>query len=301
MVKFVDYTLFPLATNNVQLKFMEEEMKTGVKLFLFLAVAFFAAHNLFAKDISTNLKAAYLESDVLAKNLKDAGFKVIGGHNVAGSGKYSVLIITSKELQKFGRRDKRGFVSVLRILINKKEKELVVTNPEYFLRAFMEKDYKGGMEKPVADMLAKALGTLTPTDDKLEDDDIGDYHFMIGMPYYHEFLEVGEGKVDDLLGKLEAKAKSRIRFKLNLSSGGKKRYLIGVSLPKKIEKFNRTLGTMNKSHLLPYMVLLEGGKAKIMHAKYFLAISFPKLSMGQFMKISDIPGEIEDNFEAIFK
>lgn len=90
-------------------------------------------------------------------------------------------------------------------------------------------------------------------------------------------------------------------FKLNLSSGGKSRYLIGVSLPKKIEKFTKKLKILDKSSLLPYMVLLEGKKAKIMHAKYFLAISLPNLSMGQFMKISSVPDDILKSIKKIFK
>ena len=53
--------------------------------------------------------------------------------------------------------------------------------------------------------------------------------------------------------------------------------------------------------LLPYMVVVKDKKAYILHPKYYLAISLPVLSMGEFMTISDIPGEIEDYFINLFK
>jgi len=37
-----------------------------------------------------------------------------------------------------------------------------------------------------------------------------------------------------------------------------------------------------------------------MHPKYYLAVSLPKLSMGEFMTISDAPGNIEDFFKGLF-
>jgi hypothetical protein len=58
---------------------------------------------------------------------------------------------------------------------------------------------------------------------------------------------------------------------------------------------------MKQSHLLPYCVLIENGEAKIMHAKFYLALSFPRLTMGEFMKIMSVPGDIKDEFKTLFK
>ena len=58
---------------------------------------------------------------------------------------------------------------------------------------------------------------------------------------------------------------------------------------------------MGQSHLLPYTVLVENGEANILHAKYYLALSFPRLSMTEFMKIMSVPGDIKDAFEADFQ
>ena len=74
-----------------------------------------------------------------------------------------------------------------------------------------------------------------------------------------------------------------------------------VGLPDGIEKFNDKLETLGQSHLLPYMVLIENDEANILHTKFFLALSFPQLTMTEFMKIMSVPGNIEDAFQADFK
>ncbi len=58
---------------------------------------------------------------------------------------------------------------------------------------------------------------------------------------------------------------------------------------------------MGQSHLLPYTVLVENGEANLLHAKFYLALSFPRLTMGEFMKIMSVPGDIKDAFKADFE
>lgn len=47
--------------------------------------------------------------------------------------------------------------------------------------------------------------------------------------------------------------------------------------------------------------LIENGEANILHAKFYLALSFPRLTMTEFMKIMSVPGDIKDSFEADFE
>ena len=110
---------------------------------------------------------------------------------------------------------------------------------------------------------------------------------MMGMPYYEDMIELGAAS--------DVKAKKKV-FELKLANSSK---LIGVNLGK-VETFVDKIGT-DKAILLPYTVLIEGGKAYALHAKYYLAISYPLLSMGQFMKISSTPSKIEAKLEKIVK
>lgn len=266
-------------------------------LMIFLGMA---AVSMAAETTPTNFKADYLGVKALEKKLTANGLEVLGTHQVAGSNAYTVVIYTAPALKKAAQLPNRGFAAVLRILVDSNAKTLVVSNPEYYLRAFLQKEYQEGMAQPLFQALEKALGTLTPTEDSLKTKKLTKYHFMMSMPYYDDFARVAKGDVPSLCKKIEANAKGRIVFKLDINGDGSA-ILYGVALPKKIEQFNEKLETMGQSHLLPYTVLVENGEANILHAKFYLALSFPRLTMTEFMKIMSVPGNIKDAFKADFE
>lgn len=251
-----------------------------------------------ADTTPTNFSAKYLELEVLQQKLKAQGLQVVGTHQIAGKKEYTSILYTSDLLKKAAKQPERGFVAVMRILHNQKDQQLMVSNPEYYMRAFLQKDYKEGEAAPLLKSLTAALGALIPTEDALKTKKITKYHFMATMPYYDDFVLVAKGSTDLLCKKLEATSKDQIVFKLQISDDA---FLYGVSLPVEIEQFNETLATMGKSQLLPYTVLIENGKAQILHAKYYLALSFPRLTMGEFMKIMSVPNDIKKAFKADFK
>jgi len=271
--------------------------RTVFGLMVFLGMATLA---MAAETTPTDFKAGYLELDTLKQKLADNGLQVLGTHQVAGSNDYTVVVYTCTDLKQAARLSNRGFMAVLRILHNSKDQELVVSNPEYYMRALLQKDYEDGIAKPVNDALAAALGTLTPTDDSMKTKKLAKYNFMVGMPHYDDFQRVAKGSTEELCATLEANAKGRIVFKLNVADDGSS-VLYGVALPVEIEKFNEKLETMGQSHLLPYTVLIENGEANILHAKFYFALSFPQLTMGEFMKIMSVPGDVKDAFKADFE
>jgi len=48
----------------------------------------------------------------------------------------------------------------MRVLVNTKDNNIRITNPRYFIRAFLQKDYKLDDEAPVLEALNKAFATL---------------------------------------------------------------------------------------------------------------------------------------------
>ena len=86
-------------------------------------------------------------------------------------------------------------------------------------------------------------------------------------------------------------------FKLELPNGST---LVGVDLDKRTKKFVKKIGTQN-AEILPYTILIEDGKATALAAKYYIAISYPMLTMGEFMTIATVPGAIEKDLEKPFK
>lgn len=267
---------------------------------LTVLVAGFCSAAFALESIPTDFTASYLPLVDLEEKLTKNGLTVIGTYAINGNDQYTSVIYTSADLKKFGSQSGRGFISALRILHNAEKQELVASNPDYFIRVFFQKDYTDGMEIPVRTALEAALGEMTPTAGHLSAKKLAKYHFMVSMPYYDDFICVAKGPTADLMVKLEANAKGRIVYKLDIKGDGSS-MLCGVGLPDGIEEFNEKLDTMEQSHLLPYMVLIENGEANILHAKFFLALSFPQLTMTEFMKIMSVPGNIEDAFKADFK
>ena len=51
---------------------------------------------------------------------------------------------------------------------------------------------------------------------------------------------------------------------------------------------------------LPYEMLVLDGKVISLHGKYRIALSFPDLTMGTFMKIMSTPGDIADAQKSVF-
>jgi hypothetical protein len=52
---------------------------------------------------------------------------------------------------------------------------------------------------------------------------------------------------------------------------------------------------------LPYELLVLEDRAVMLHGKYRIALSFPDLSMGTFMKIVSTPGDIADTMRSLVK
>jgi len=257
----------------------------------------FIISNIWAAEVSTYLYGKLQTPQEIKEKLSQNALEAIGEYDAMGDPNYHVIVYTSRELKAMGSKENRGFAAVQKILIDKKDGKLVFTNPEYFERAFMQGDLYESKVKIVANKLKFAFGTLEKSPESLDEGDLKGYHFMFAMPYYEDMIDVAQG--DSLDATLEANAKSKIVFKLPL--GKSTLYGVKMDTAKGEKSFIPAISQEKNSAFLPYMVLISGNKAKILHAKYYLAVSLPNLSMGQFMTISDAPGNIEDYFKSLFK
>ncbi|WP_457743839.1 hypothetical protein [Sulfurimonas sp.] len=265
------------------------------KLLLSGVLATLLTSSLMAKDISTYEYANLQSSDAVKTALTNKGFTVVGEYDAMGNPNYHIVAYTNDSLEDSASKENRGFAAVQKVLVDKTDKKLVFTNPEYFLHAFLQDDFKEADAQKINKALSAAFGTLSGSKDALEDDDIAGFHFMMGMPYYEDMIEIAEGS--DLLQKLKKNAGKNIVFELKLKNST----LVGVAMPTADGEKSYVTAIEGQEHsaFLPYMILIEGNKAKIMHPKYYLAISYPELSMGQFMTISSTPGDIEDYMTAL--
>lgn len=260
-------------------------------------VAALIGTTLMAKDISSYEYGAFKNADDVKTLLQDNGLKIVGEYDAMQNPNYHVIAYTNQTLQNDAAKENRAFSAVEKVMISKSDKQLVFTNPEYFLHAFLQDDYKEADAKKLNTVLTNIFGELKGSKEALSDDAIADYHFMFGMPYYEDMIEVAEG--EDLNERIQKNAAKNIVFKIKAGDA----MLYGIAMPtEKGEKFYlpKIKGEKHAA-FLPYMVMIEDNKAKILHPKYYLAIAFPNLSMGEFMSISETPGDIEEYIRELFK
>ena len=282
------------------------------------------------KGVKNYMISPYEMADSVESKLAAAGFEVLARVKPIKKKDIETFVLTNDYIKKLANRPTRGLLaSVIRVTVNKDMGQVRITNPLLYFKAYLQDDYKEGDEQPVVDALMKAFPNAIMTDmqknedgemvdanvEKLPGDSLADYHFMIGMPYYHDMDELAENTdINVLLKKLKKGAKK-------IKSTGKKsqnlsylielsptRYVAGLRLSKRTEKFAKKIGLKNIG-LLPWGVLIEvieedGVKvayAKALNAKYRIALNYSDLDMGGFMGIMTVPGAITKELSKVFK
>ena len=254
-----------------------------------------SASSVSAEDVSTYLVGAHVDAKTAGEKLSSAGYKVLATYDSVKDGQ--TIVFTDDTLIAQGAKEKRAHAAVLRLFVDNQAKIISITNPVYFGRAFMQDDYEENVFNAQLEKLNGAFPGLKGSADKLPDGDIAGYRFMFGMPYYEDPDELGDGDQAELISKAKADA-DKVIFELKLSNNST---LIGykLTLAPETKDFVEKIGRANAA-VLPYCISIEDGKATSLAAKYYLAVSYPQLSMGQFMEIADVPGQIENDLKKPF-
>ena len=261
-------------------------------------IAFISVY--FPKSSTENLSAYLVGSYVDSKDAKDkltkAGFEVIASYKSVKKG--TTIVFTNAALKKQGAMTGRAYASVLRLFVDKQEKMISFTNPVYFGKAFMQKDYDADVYEEQLNSINKAFTGLKGSVDSLSEDKLESFQFMTGMPNYEDVDTLGEGTNSELLAKAKKYKKGKLLvFELKLSDNST---LLGYDLGKRTKKFVKKIGRANAA-ILPYCVSIENGKATSLEAKYYIALSYPLLTMGTFTTIATVPGAIKKDLAKAFK
>ncbi len=246
-----------------------------------------------AGKVSAYLRGELLEVTDVEKRLKDAGFTILTSAKLDKKAKLVSVVFTNKELITLASKANRGFASTLRVLVNKKEKQISITNPLYVLKGFLQDDFDKGVATKLLTALTSKFENLKNSGDSLKFQLLPNYQFMNGMPHYQDTIVVATG--DNLLEKI--KNNKKVFFEQKLDNGS---VLIGVHLNKRTNNFLKKIGSKNGA-LLPMPVLIEGGKAVMLDPKYYISIMYPRLTMSEFMKIATIPDAMVKDSKRVFR
>ncbi|MDD5052156.1 MAG: hypothetical protein PHO27_05420 [Sulfuricurvum sp.] len=244
------------------------------------------------KVVSTYKIGAYSDVESTKSKLSSVGFEVVGTYK---SDAGTTVLFTNAQMKAAANKPSRGFAAVGRLLVDDEHKQISIANPVYFGKAFMQKEYSHATSAAELSSLEKAFGPLKDSEDKWEFAGLADYHFMMSMPYYADMDVVGTGSTSDLVAKAKAAKGTTAVVQVGADS-----YVAFVELDKRTSGFVKKIGSQN-GEILPYAVLIENGEAKALNAKYFIAISYPLLTMTEFMGIATVPDAITKGLQKIFK
>ena len=250
------------------------------------------------KVVSAYLIGSMLSSEEVSARLTAAGFEVLGTYPINKKNKLETVVFTNNILKAMANKPNRGFAALGRVLIDGKNNQISITNPVYFGKAFMQQDVNYSEMLKLKEKLIAAFPKLRESEDRWSYRGLSNYHFMVAMPYYQDTTIVAEGPTELLLKKAQQYQKGKaLLFTVKLAKG---KYLLGYELSRRTARFPEKIG-MDKAGLLPYTILIENNEARIMAPKFYLAVSYPQLSMGQFMKIATVPGAIERDLKKPFQ
>jgi len=243
--------------------------------------------------ISAYLRGKFMTVDAVKEKLTASGFDVIATAPVNKKGDLISVVFTDKLLISMASKANRGFMASLRVLVDTKEKSISITNPLYMAKGFLQGDFDETSANKVLVRLLTHFTELSNSKDTLKYQLLPKYQFMNGMPKYQDMVEVASGT--KLLEKI--KNNDKVVFTQTLSNGAT---LIGIKLGKRTRKFTKRIGR-NNAAMLPYPILIENGKAKILDPKYYISFMYPKLTMSEFMTIATVPDAMLKDCEKVFK
>ncbi|MEA3370019.1 MAG: hypothetical protein U9Q40_01620 [Campylobacterota bacterium] len=248
--------------------------------------------------VNTYLVGEYMDTKAASSKLEAAGFEIVATYAPVKKG--TTIVFTNAALKAEAAKPGRAYAAVLRLFVDDKEKMISITNPVYFGKAFMQDEYNHSVFNAQLESINKAFPALKASADMWDFDGLADYHFMMGMPYYGDADKLGKASASnsDAMAKVKAHKKGKsLIFELKLSETST---LIGYDLGKRTKKFVKKVGRANAA-ILPWCVSIENGQASALNAKYYIAISYPLLTMTEFMGIATVPGAITKDLEKPFK
>ncbi len=241
--------------------------------------------------------------------LTKAGFNVVGKYAPSGLPGYGVIVVTESGLINAVRNLGGASIvgSPIRIGV-KGDGSVSYENLEYWLRAYFRKQYPLAEKavKVAQGKLAKALGAGKPFGGEVDRKDLADYQYMFGMEGFESDKNVlmehlaFEDAVKTIQDNL-ARGVGKTAKVYEIIQPDKKLAVFGVALndPKEGEGWwVKNTGADNIA-ALPYEIYVVNNKASHLFARFRIALGWPIVGMGTFMRIVEAPGIIRDTLTVV--
>ena len=277
--------------------------------------------NLMAQDIAPYIKVGETSDNIeqltekVINALESNSFTVLGSYNPSSKNNLKVIAFTKSNLKNtvIKVKDRGALASVFKIgLVTTNGKTTIsYTNPNYIFRAYLGNNYltyKNTFTQFALDLKTSlsVLGNeFKPFGGTVKAENLKKYHYKIMMPYFTDPIELKEFStfeegVQIIEKNLKAKKGNTVQV-YKVVYLNEKVAVFGIGLLNKSDGEANFLPKIGESHVaaLPYEIILQGNKATMLHGKYRIALHWPELTMGTFMKIMSTPGDIENTLEAL--
>jgi len=254
-------------------------------------------------------------SDEVIAALNNASFTILGQYNPEGKSNLKVIVFTNTELKNTVVKitDRGALAAAYKVGLIAKDGKVTIsyTNPDYILRAYLGNNYNSfktifeKFNKDVKTALTALGNEFKPFGGSVQEDNLKKYHYKIMMPYFTDPVELNEyASFEEGLKIIENNLKAKKGQTVEIYKivyVDKKVAVFGVGLQSKEDGESVFLPIIGEDHIaaMPYEIILQGKEATMLHGKYRIALHWPELTMGTFMKIMSTPGNIEDTLEAV--
>jgi hypothetical protein len=242
--------------------------------------------------------------------LKAGGFKVVGKYFPKTLAGYGVVIATDEAmLDEVGAVGGNAILgAAIRVGVTA-DGSVMYTNPDYWYRAYFRKAFakKEDAVKALQARLQDALGAGKGLGGDESAGSLANYRYMIGMERldspknklaeYGSFAEALKTVRDNL-----AKGAGKTAKIYEIVMPNRKLAVFGVAMNdgensdgdwiKKIDMQNNIAG-------LPYEIYVVDKEVESPHGRFRIALAFPDVGMGQFMRISSLPNTILETMSAV--
>lgn len=237
--------------------------------------------------------------------LKNHGFKVVGKYfpkNLAGHG---VIVVTDDAmLDMLGTVGGHAIMgAAIRVGI-KADGSVSYTQPEYWYRAYLRQDYdrRETLVKTLQSRLKQALGAGAGFGGDVPSASLANYRYMVGM----ERIDTSKSRLQDYptfndaikaVRENLAKTPAKLSRVYEIVLPERKLAVFGVAFHEIAQGDGAWMKRIDMTESiagLPYEIYIVDNQVHAPHGRFRIALAFPSVGMGQFMRISSVPNEIAD-------
>lgn len=295
------------------------------KLLALLLLALFAAAPLRAEKDGNEI-APYIRVGVatggmdavagkVTEALRAGGFEILGSYNPENSAKLRVIAFTRSDLKSaaVSVADRGALAAVIKVGLIRGPEGVTVSyvNPPYLQNAYLRKSaaQHEAVFARVSMDLRKALASIGSEfvgfGGGIRAEKLQKYRYKIMMPNFDDPEKLNTyGSFDEglaTIGKRLKKNTVNAREVYRLVYPDRKTAVFGVALHDQTDGEGKFLPKIGEEHIaaMPYEIILVGETVTMLPGRYRIALSWPDLSMGTFMKIMSTPGDIKEMMRTI--